>query len=132
MLLLRWPTVLLTFLGIFVVVAAIYLSPDRRGFGTHEQLGLAPCAYLARTGKPCLTCGMTTSFALSARGRLPSAYASNALGPPLFAVFVFLAIRGAFALRTGGLHFTRSSLRVLLVMELPLIGIALLQHFPPR
>lgn len=45
-----------------VLVTAAWLSPDPHGFGTHEQLGLAPCGMLQRTGIPCPACGMTTSF----------------------------------------------------------------------
>ena len=35
-----------------------------------HQLGLVPCQFLARTGLPCPTCGMTTSFSWFVRGNL--------------------------------------------------------------
>jgi hypothetical protein len=56
------------------------LRPDPRGLGTHEQLGLAPCGVLARTGRPCPTCGMTTALAWFARGRPDRAWRANPAG----------------------------------------------------
>lgn len=62
-----------------VLGAAIYLKPDPRGHGTHEQLGLAPCSMVATLGMPCPTCGMTTAFSLTMRGRfLAAAYVQPA------------------------------------------------------
>lgn len=52
-----------------VLIVAAWLVPNRQGFGTHTALGLAPCAFLARTGIPCPACGMTTSFTWFVRGR---------------------------------------------------------------
>lgn len=56
-----------------VLGIAAWLPPDPAGVGTHVQLGIAdlrPCDFLARTGLPCPSCGMTTSFAWFARGNL--------------------------------------------------------------
>lgn len=55
-----------------------WLSPDPRGHGTHQQLGLAPCSLLLLTGRPCPSCGGTTAFAHFVRGEWPSAVRSNA------------------------------------------------------
>ncbi len=63
-----------------VIVVARRLEPDPRGFGTHEQLGLSPCAFKATTGRPCPTCGMTTSFAWSVRGRPDRSWRANPAG----------------------------------------------------
>ncbi len=52
---------------------AVYLQPSAMGMGTHEQLGLAPCAAVVTTGYPCPTCGMTTAFAHTVRGQFLSA-----------------------------------------------------------
>jgi hypothetical protein len=52
-----------------VLSMAVYLRPDSRGFGTHQQLGFAPCAMVLTTGYPCPTCGMTTAFSYTVRGR---------------------------------------------------------------
>lgn len=56
--------------GCFAVLGvAAWVSPDGRGVGTHEQLGLQPCGMMVVFGLPCPTCGYTTSFAMFARGR---------------------------------------------------------------
>jgi Protein of unknown function (DUF2752) len=56
------------------------LTPDARGYGTHEQLGWAPCWFRTWTGRPCPTCGMTTAWAYATSGRLTEALAANAAG----------------------------------------------------
>lgn len=54
------------------------LSPDPRGYGTHQQLGLPRCTFQMLTGWPCPSCGGTTAFAHFVRGQWPSAVQSNA------------------------------------------------------
>lgn len=66
-------------IGLFATAGR--LTPDPRGFGTHEQLGLSPCAILRLTGRPCPTCGMTTSFAWLTRGDLARSWRANPAGP---------------------------------------------------
>jgi hypothetical protein len=56
------------------------LVPDPRGYGTHLQLGLRPCAFAGTTGRLCPTCGMTTAFAWFTRGRLDRAWQANPAG----------------------------------------------------
>lgn len=56
-----------------VLAVAVYLRPDARGYGTHQQLGAGPCGMLVTTGLPCPTCGMTTAFAYTVRGQWLSA-----------------------------------------------------------
>jgi hypothetical protein len=56
------------------------LEPDPRGFGTHTQLGLRPCAFLTVTGRLCPTCGMTTAFAWFYRGRIDRSWQANPAG----------------------------------------------------
>lgn len=46
----------------------------------HMQLGLPPCNFYVWTGKPCPSCGMTTSFALLAHGDLANSIRANAVG----------------------------------------------------
>ncbi len=70
-----WALALLAVLGL-----ARWLRPDPRGFGTHTQLGLGPCAFRAATGHPCPTCGMTTSFAWFARGEWGRSWRANPAG----------------------------------------------------
>lgn len=45
------------------------LSPDPRGLGTHEQLGLPPCGLQSLFGTPCPSCGMTTAWTLFSHGQ---------------------------------------------------------------
>ncbi len=45
-----------------VMGVAVYLEPDPRGYGTHEQLGFPPCSLAEFFHFPCPTCGLTTSF----------------------------------------------------------------------
>jgi hypothetical protein len=78
-----------------LLVVARQLHPDRRGFGTHTQLGLPPCAFHSWTGLPCPTCGLTTSFAYMARWQITSAFAAHPLGPLLFALTLFALLCAA-------------------------------------
>jgi Protein of unknown function (DUF2752) len=59
------------------------LEPSPAGHGTHVQLGLPPCGFLALTGLPCPGCGLTTSFVHLLRGELSAAALANPLGIPL-------------------------------------------------
>ena len=63
-----------------LLVTARGLTPDARGYGTHEQLGLSPCAFYRLTGTPCPSCGMTTAFAWTVRGRFDRAWGANPAG----------------------------------------------------
>ncbi len=82
-----------------MLVVARGLEPDPRGFGTHTQLGLWPCSFKAMTGRPCPTCGMTTSFAWFARADLAQAWRANPAGsllaPTLLALIPWLLLASA-------------------------------------
>lgn len=52
-----------------VLAVSLWLRPDPRGYGTHQQLRMNPCGMLVLTGLPCPTCGMTTAFAYAVRGQ---------------------------------------------------------------
>lgn len=56
------------------------LQPSPQGFGTHQQLGLPPCAFQSRFQVPCPSCGMTTSFAHFVRGQWRRALSSSVTG----------------------------------------------------
>jgi hypothetical protein len=62
------------------LATATTLTPDARGYGTHEQLGWAPCWFRGAMGRPCPSCGMTTSWAHAVRGDARAAVATNAGG----------------------------------------------------
>jgi hypothetical protein len=66
----------------------MYLTPSATGTGTHTLLGLAPCGMLLATGKPCPTCGVTTSFALAAHGRFGDSLVNQPFGLALFILAV--------------------------------------------
>jgi hypothetical protein len=71
-----------------ILILAAWLTPSPRGYGTHEQLrlraaGLQTCTWVALTGKPCPTCGMTTAFAHAADGNLLAALRAQPLGAVL-------------------------------------------------
>lgn len=71
------------------LVVAARLDPAAAGVGTHRQLGAPACSMLVVTGYPCPTCGMTTAFAYTVRGRIDQALAVQPFGA-LLAVSAFL------------------------------------------
>ena len=78
--LIRGGKVLLAGWSLFLLAGfavATFVSPDSRGFGTHQQFGLPPCTIRMLTGVPCPSCGATTSFAHFVRGEWPSAIRAN-------------------------------------------------------
>ncbi len=46
-----------------VLGVAAWLTPSASGVGTHTQLGMPQCRWVAAAQIPCPTCGMTTAFA---------------------------------------------------------------------
>lgn len=59
---------------------AFSLTPDPRGFGTHQRLGLPPCSFRVMLGIPCPACGMTTSFSHLVHGNFVPAVRANVGG----------------------------------------------------
>jgi hypothetical protein len=47
---------------------------------THTQLGLPPCRFVTLFGKPCPSCGMTTSFSLLMHGDIGGSLQANWVG----------------------------------------------------
>lgn len=91
--------IFLACLGLLSVAA--WLNPSGGGVGTHEQMGLPPCGLLATTGLPCATCGMTTSFALAADGRIIASFINQPMGA-LLAIITAVAVTGSgLSLLTG-------------------------------
>lgn len=70
--------VALACLGVLVIAAL--LTPNPSGVGTHAALHYQPCDFLARTGVPCPSCGMTTSFAWFARGNVMASFYVQPMG----------------------------------------------------
>lgn len=68
-------------LGLLALLAvAAFLKPDPRGLGTHQQFGLPPCTFRFFVGRPCPSCGMTTSWAHLVRGQLIGALRASVGG----------------------------------------------------
>lgn len=95
-------------IGLFVagpflamIVAAYSVSPRSLGYGTAGELGLPDCSHLARTGYPCITCGMTTSVSAMARGRVAFAFQAHPFGVVLFPTALILAVMGLFQAISG-------------------------------
>lgn len=81
----RYALVLSGIGAVTLLVLAATLDPDDRGFGTHLQLGLAPCSIRMLFGMRCPACGMTTAWALAMDGRLLAALEANTGGVALAA-----------------------------------------------
>ncbi|MEL6713321.1 MAG: DUF2752 domain-containing protein [Planctomycetota bacterium] len=78
------------------------LEPDPRGLGTHEQLGFAPCGFRDWLGRPCPTCGVTTSVVHAARGGLAESWSVQPSGLLLLAAIAALAVGAVRVHRRGG------------------------------
>ncbi|HVT81889.1 MAG TPA: DUF2752 domain-containing protein [Phycisphaerae bacterium] len=74
----------ITMLGI-----GFWLSPKSAGTGSHEELGLPPCGFLATTGYPCPTCGCTTAVSNFSHGYLLRSFLTQPFG---FAVALLAAV----------------------------------------
>ncbi len=58
-------------------------------------LGLPACPFLRWTGLPCPTCGLTTGFALLARGNVMQALRVHPMSVPLFLSVLSVALIAA-------------------------------------
>jgi len=56
------------------------LTPDARGHGTHEQLGLPSCKAIEWWGVPCPGCGVTTALTWAAHGRIVESFRAQPFG----------------------------------------------------
>jgi hypothetical protein len=86
---------------VVLIVLAAWLRPDKAGLGSHQQLGLPPCAMVTLVGYPCPTCGMTTAFAHTMRGELLSAFRAQPAGLAL-ALATVLAAAVSLGVATTG------------------------------
>ena len=84
-----------------VLALAAWLEPNPQGVGTHTALGFTPCGFLYMTGKPCPTCGMTTSFAEVMHGHLLRGLRAQPAGALLCLGTILAAALGATVLITG-------------------------------
>lgn len=75
-------------LSAITLAIARALRPSANGYGTHQQLGLPPCAFFKLTGIPCPSCGLTTSFAHAARLHIYQAFVTQPFGLVAFCLTV--------------------------------------------
>ncbi|HED66748.1 MAG TPA: DUF2752 domain-containing protein [Planctomycetes bacterium] len=109
-----------------IVVVGVFLHPDPRGHGTHEQLGLEPCGLLEHWNVPCPGCGVTTAATLLAQGHpiaslrtQPFGFLLSALLPVVFLWMLRLHLGGRDVwLELRGRSWTRWSGWALAVMLL--------------
>jgi len=87
----------LTILGFLAL--GILFTPDERGHGTHQQLGLQPCFPAEMWNIPCPGCGVTTSMTLATHGHLWQAIVNQPFGFVVWLAFL------AFALWAPIAHF---------------------------
>ena len=87
--------------AVWLIATAWSIEPDARGHGTHEQLGREPCGYLQRTGEPCPSCGMTTSFAHTVRFQIVAALRANPAGTVLSLLVMLLPLHLIGSWRNG-------------------------------
>lgn len=93
-----------------VLVVAARLKPSPSGVGTHEALHYKPCELLVRSGLPCPSCGMTTSFAWFVRGNL----AASVWVQPMGFILALLTAAGFWV----GLYIGLSGKPVLRLLQL--------------
>ena len=79
----------------------LFTTPDPRGFGTHEQLGLPPCRAIEWIGIPCPGCGITTSISLLLHGDLLSSLTTQPFGPIATLLLAAFAAWGPLAALAG-------------------------------
>ena len=73
--------------GLLIVLLALaaMLHADKRGWGTHEQLGVPPCTFVVLFGMRCPSCGMTTAWVHLVQGRPLEALQAHVVGTMLAA-----------------------------------------------
>jgi len=69
-----------------VLSMSAWLNPSPDGHGTHTQLGLKPCMWAVTLDKPCMTCGMTTSFAEAGEGHWERSFLTQPMGSLLVVI----------------------------------------------
>jgi hypothetical protein len=97
----RWSYALLLLGALVMVGVGLYLTPDPAGHGTHQQLGLPPCTIYYLTGRPCPSCGLTTSVSAILHGQFGLAWRANPMGYVIVAGALAVAVNSLLALLWG-------------------------------
>jgi hypothetical protein len=95
-------------LGIAMTLRPYEEDGTPKTMATHTQLNLPSCNFIALTGKPCPTCGMTTSFAHLVRGNLWSSLRANWVGTLLAVYSLAIVPWAAYSAYTGRLWRIRN------------------------
>ncbi len=118
----RGALVLVAVLLVGVFVIAALLNPyDANGKArtseTHRTwpLNLPQCSFKQMTGKPCPSCGMTTSFALLIRGDVWNSLQANCVGTLLAATCLLVIPWGIASAIRGRPLFTQTVERPLVI-----------------
>lgn len=106
------------------LVVACMLVPSTTGMDTHRQLGLPACGWPSAFGIPCFTCGMTTAFALSVRGRFLAALQAQPAGFALACAAALGVVVGAWVAASG--RPVHRFLQPLVTGRLALVALAVL------
>lgn len=91
----------LLFAGSVVLLIAAWLEPAAQGHGTHTQIGLPACDWVARFGMPCPTCGMTTAFAHAAEGNFAASFVAQPMGFTLALATAAMVLISGYVVWTG-------------------------------
>jgi hypothetical protein len=67
-------------IGLAVLITGARLTPSPTGMATHTSMGFDECQFYKRTGLPCPSCGMTTSFSWFARGNFIASFYIQPMG----------------------------------------------------
>jgi len=99
-----------TWFGSWVAVTGIgaWLTPDKSGHGTHQQLGLPPCPSVMLFDRPCPGCGLTTSWTSFIHGHFAEAFHAHPLGPIMYLLYTFTALMAGYGFLRGARFVTDS------------------------
>jgi Protein of unknown function (DUF2752) len=102
---LAWPqrlaAIAIALAGLVPLVIASTVNPNPTGIGTHTRIGLNNCTLIDRTGIPCFSCGMTTSFAHFVRLNLPASLYVQPMGTTVALAATFAFWAGLYIAVTG-------------------------------
>ena len=99
----RWTSAIVAVMAMALLTVAWVLKPSEDGLGTHRQLGLPVCGFIAAADMPCPTCGMTTAFSHAADGDLASSFVAQPLGMLLALGCAVLVLVGTYTAVTGSM-----------------------------
>jgi hypothetical protein len=86
---------------VIILIVAARLTPNHLGYGSHWQLRMPECQFMQRTGIPCPSCGMTTSFTWFVRGNLAASLYVQPMGTVLAALCCCGFWAGSYIAITG-------------------------------